>query len=593
MKKHTLFFILVLVSNACLADMTTNDYQKLNNKSGESSILETLNSIISDHNDVGYDGLYTVYQKSDSRADGSVWDMYSDCRFSHSGDRCGSYGRVCDCFNREHSVPQSWFSGSHMKSDAFHVYPTDGYVNNQRGNHPFGECANGTYLSSQARGKLGSSTFSGYSGTVFEPDDEYKGDFARSYFYMVACYYGNNMTKSDGSDMFTYTGNKAGLTDYAVRLLLKWHRQDPVSDKETARNDAVYSYQKNRNPFIDYPCLAEYIWGDKKGQKIDMATLGECKTTPGGTTPTDPPTPDPDQFRLLPVTDVHSSSVVLHWTDAKVSDYVVDVYEKTEAKDEVEQQTILLDSFDSKTSAKTAGYTSLTDETGAIRLGSGSATGSLTYSGLDLSHAGYVRVNAKSYGSDQDPTFTITVGEQKKQFTAGSSYEDYTFEFEGTEATTVVISTDQSKRRIYVSEVEVVAGALSSGIERVAGYPRSVGNVLQHKVEGLKEMTMYYYTVQPAGQQKSEEMPFFTEEGWAGFDFVPFPTLEVVSDYGQVIVRGLEQDSYVEVFTANGRLVAAMTTTDSEQLTLNLNSGLYLVRVIKGVRTESVKVIVR
>ena len=77
-----------------------------------------------------------------------------------------------------------------MYSEAFHIYPTDGKVNGQRSNFPYGECAKGTTLPSngsvKALGRLGDCTFHGYSGTVFEPDDQYKGDFARSYFYMAA-----------------------------------------------------------------------------------------------------------------------------------------------------------------------------------------------------------------------------------------------------------------------------------------------------------------------------------------------------------------------------------------------------------------------
>lgn len=152
-----------------------------------------------------------------------------------------------------------------MVSDAFHIYPTDGKVNGQRSSFPYGECASGTTLPScngvDALGKLGKSTFPGYSGTVFEPVDEYKGDFARTYFYMAACY--NDKIASWSSPMLA--GNSYPCyTTWAVNLLLKWNEQDPVSQKEIDRNNAVYKHQNNRNPFIDHPELAEYIWGDKQ-----------------------------------------------------------------------------------------------------------------------------------------------------------------------------------------------------------------------------------------------------------------------------------------------------------------------------------------
>lgn len=152
-----------------------------------------------------------------------------------------------------------------MVSDAYHIYPTDGKVNGQRSNYPYGECAGGTSVASsngvKALGKVGRSTFEGYSGTVFEPDDEYKGDFARTYFYMAACY--NNRISSWSSDMLG--GNSYPVFNaWAIDLLLKWDKQDPVSQKEIDRNEVVYNHQHNRNPFIDHPELAQYIWGDKK-----------------------------------------------------------------------------------------------------------------------------------------------------------------------------------------------------------------------------------------------------------------------------------------------------------------------------------------
>lgn len=238
-------------------------YSSAEGKSGK-ALLEQLCTIISSHTVISYNGLWEAFKTTDLKANGKIWDMYSTQEFSTT-EKCGNYSAIGDCYNREHSFPKSWFNdASPMYSDLFHLYPTDGRVNNQRGNYPFGECANGTKVPSKngvdALGKLGKSTFPGYSGTVWEPDDEYKGDFARTYFYMAACY--NNKIASWNSDMLAGNSYPA-YTTWAINMLLKWHAQDPVSEKETKRNDAVYSLQKNRNPFIDYPELVDYIWGDK------------------------------------------------------------------------------------------------------------------------------------------------------------------------------------------------------------------------------------------------------------------------------------------------------------------------------------------
>lgn len=260
-------------------------YSAANNKSGD-AIRTALEGIIDGHTVVSYDNLYLLYVASDSRSDGSLWDMYSTCSWKHGSKKCGNYSNVCDCYNREHSIPQSWFNkSSPMKSDAFHVYPTDGKVNNQRSNYMFGECSGGVSLSSNALGRLGSSTFTevSYSGKVFEPDDEYKGDFARTYFYMATRY------ASKCSSWGNHFGSaNSGLTNYSVALFLKWHREDPVSEKELIRNEAIYGNptynstgykQGNRNPFIDYPCLAEYIWGEHKGEVVDFSKLISAYST--------------------------------------------------------------------------------------------------------------------------------------------------------------------------------------------------------------------------------------------------------------------------------------------------------------------------
>lgn len=248
------------------AEIPAGYYDSCEGKTGQ-ALLSALCSTISSHTTVSYAGLWDLYKTSDIDENGKIWDMYSTKRWNPGSEQCGSYSSVGDCYNREHSMPKSWFNdASPMYSDAFHLYPTDGKVNGQRSNYPFGECASGTTLSSsgsvKALGRLGTSTFAGYTGKVFEPDDQYKGDFARSYFYMAACY--NDRISSWSSDMLAKNSYPV-FTSWAQNLLLKWTRQDEVSQKELNRQEAVYAKQKNRNPFIDHPELAEYIWGDKVG----------------------------------------------------------------------------------------------------------------------------------------------------------------------------------------------------------------------------------------------------------------------------------------------------------------------------------------
>ena len=270
--KSLIFAAASLFAASAMADEPAGYYSTCEGLNGQ-QLLKALCSKIYPHTNVGYDGLWSVYKTSDVRDDGTLWDIYTTKHWSPNFKQCGNYSLIGDCVNREHSFPKSWWGGGKQEqyADAFHLYPTDGRVNGQRGNFPYGECANGTRLpnngSVQALGRLGTSTFPGFSGQVFEPDDEYKGDLARSYFYMAACY--NNKiagwTSGNGNQMLAGNSYPVFKT-WALNLLLKWHRQDPVSDKEIKRNEAVYARQKNRNPFIDHPELAEYIWGDKKSE---------------------------------------------------------------------------------------------------------------------------------------------------------------------------------------------------------------------------------------------------------------------------------------------------------------------------------------
>ena len=263
-RKISIAIVAFVCNTAGYAAIPDGYYSSCEGKYGQ-ELLEALCSTISSHTTVSYNGLWDLYKTSDIDENGKIWDMYSTKRWTPGSEQCGTYKNIGDCYNREHSFPKSWFNeASPMVSDAFHIYPTDGKVNGQRSNYPFGECSGGTSVASsggvQALGKLGSSTFSGYSGKVFEPVDEYKGDFARSYFYMAACY--NNKIASWSSDMLAGNSYPAFKT-WAVNLLLKWTRQDEVSKKETDRQEVVYGKQKNRNPFIDHPELAEHIWGNK------------------------------------------------------------------------------------------------------------------------------------------------------------------------------------------------------------------------------------------------------------------------------------------------------------------------------------------
>lgn len=267
--KTSSFLILILLFHFHVTGQPPQGYYNEALGLTGTELQEALHEIIKDHQVQTYASLYQHFQSTDRKPNLSVWDMYSDVPggtppyafYYNSGDECGNYNGEGQCYNREHSWPQSWFGGSilPMRTDLFHIFPTDGYVNNRRANYPFGEVSNATWTS-QNGSKVGANTTAGYTGVVFEPIDEYKGDFARSYFYMSVRYYGQD-TNWPGSPQTV--GSQ--LKPWALEMMIKWHEQDTVSEKEINRNNEVYDIQENRNPFIDHPEFVNQIWGDPSG----------------------------------------------------------------------------------------------------------------------------------------------------------------------------------------------------------------------------------------------------------------------------------------------------------------------------------------
>ena len=285
------FFVLTVSAKSVTPAASLPTYYKdIDGKAGK-TLFDAVQKVTKlGYSSLGYDGLWGAYPYTDVHENGYVWDMYSDCTWkSINSNHCGNYSDECDCYNREHSIPKSWYGGSTSGPgcDIFHLVPTDGKVNGVRSNYPFGEVSSADYNKhGNKKGSAKSITITGgntiagntgatisASGTVFEPRDEYKGDFARGYMGALLKWAGDKaFTEGEGSKTFTtnFSTGSFGLTKYGVALLMKWHRQDPVSKKEIDRNNGIQKTQGNRNPFIDYPYLAEYIWGEKAGQTLNL-----------------------------------------------------------------------------------------------------------------------------------------------------------------------------------------------------------------------------------------------------------------------------------------------------------------------------------
>jgi endonuclease I len=227
-------------------------------------------------------GVWNAYAYTDVRPAPNntiVWDMYSDkpngtpdYTFTIVNNQClGGSSYEGYCYSREHSLPNSWWGGydddAHPQySDLHHLFPADQYVNQKKSNHPIGQTNTPTDSSSNGC-KIGPCTFPGYTGVIFEPINEYKGDFARAYFYLATRYMDNiglwvkNYNNYESKYIIdTATSN---YKQWFVDMLISWHNADPVSTKEINRNNAIYynTAQHNRNPFIDHPEYVQAIWG--------------------------------------------------------------------------------------------------------------------------------------------------------------------------------------------------------------------------------------------------------------------------------------------------------------------------------------------
>ncbi|OIP84701.1 MAG: hypothetical protein AUK44_01750 [Porphyromonadaceae bacterium CG2_30_38_12] len=259
MKKHFLIAIIVTLQILSLQGAIPAGYYHYAHNKAKAHLKSALKDISSPLHELEYGSgpgfTWEGFYKTDRNSDSTVIDMYSNIVRKQS-----SYTAV-DGMHIEHSLPKSWWGAYENAAykDLFHLYPADATTNITKSNLPLGEVAGVPALLENGRTKIGKNGFgTSYTDNCFEPADEFKGDFARSYFYISTIYEDfASLWQSPMMNNNTYPVWKP----WAIELLKKWHQQDPVSAKELKRNETIYSIQNNRNPFIDYPDLVNYIWG--------------------------------------------------------------------------------------------------------------------------------------------------------------------------------------------------------------------------------------------------------------------------------------------------------------------------------------------
>ena len=216
-----------------------------------------------------------------------VRDRYSYEKFYFSSNASAQSASAVSGMNIEHSFPKSWWGGSNNQAyrDLYNLMPCETKINSSKSNYAMGKVTSVNVTNGCT--KVGKGSAGNKTCNLWEPADEWKGDFARNYFYMVTTYSNLSWT-SEGLNMLEQD-EWPTLQPWAYRLFLEWSRQDPVDEIEKQRNEAVYGIQGNRNPFIDFPNLAEYIWGDSVDYAFDLYN-----------TATDIPVEDPPYFAVTP-----------------------------------------------------------------------------------------------------------------------------------------------------------------------------------------------------------------------------------------------------------------------------------------------------
>ena len=564
MKKITTFALTLLVGISTMAEIPNGYYNNAVGKQDE-QLMTALEGIISTHSQLGYNFLWDCYPYTDAGSDGYYIDMYSTSKYNHDTTHPSSASYVGQGLNREHSFPKSWFGGEvyPMYTDLMMIIPADAYVNQRRSNYPYGVCATGTTyvnddLGVTMLGKIGTSTYNGYTSTVFEPDDEYKGDFARIYFYMVTCYK-SGVASWPGSGQLDYDANGyKAFSSWSMQMLMEWHRADPVSPKEIARNEAVYSSidsdmqygQGNRNPFVDCPELAEYIWGTKQHTPWTGEGLPEVVN------------------KLQPVMlDVDTAAVTgtsfrADWTSGgDVSSYTLQVNRIEDGED---QPVLMLSEGFSGVVAYSDGYLdiggsldSYTDNPGwtgyklytaaghSLKFGTGDVAGYLISPELDLSSTVSIKFNARNWlsksGVSDNSSVIVSCGDISRTIVLTDVAADYTVVLTGCDARNVKFSGTGAKARFYISSVEIYNGDIEASLRAPHRAVIEEGDSTMRIVSGITDTC---YTVKALAEGTFEYLVKAvyldgTESLWSNIKYVALTGIGDEAPVGDVNGDGI------------------------------------------------------
>ena len=476
-----------------------------------------------------YPGTWNYFPQTDFRADGTVWDMYSDTKryFPHDG------GSACG-LEIEHCLPKSWWgwtnkdTGSSKRAyqDLFILNPADGSANGNKSNCPPGHVVKGDKFDNGSF-RMDAAKSSQYGWICFEPAEEYRGDFARTYFY-VATAYADLPFGAGNVDYQRYLTDSTYLVfkPWLVEVLLDWHRADPVSEKERRRVETVFSIQGNRNPYIDYPDLVEYIWGNKKGQAVDFGAL-VCTADSSYV-----PAEDYTNFEAFAPTDATSTEFTARWSDFD-TDYTLDVYQRHYIghNDTLVNMPAMGTTFiNNATNVKTGGRVNSTAAgTNAITMGVSDTDGSVIIYNLGLTAPATLTFRANIYKSATAGELRIFFNDHTTADTTiilPTSRDEvwYTIPLNaGIDSVTILSFGGSTTKRACMQALYVVQGDWQAVETSLFGYPQTVHSPSQYVTipSELSGETIYYRVRTAEGIVSNEiavDVPQTTEvENAAGY----------------------------------------------------------------------------
>ena len=449
-------------------------------------------------------GTWQAFPLTDMREDGSVWDMYSNTRRLFPAKQ-GESG--CN-LEIEHCFPKSWWGGvqNDAWNDLYHLNPSDKHANGNKSNFPPGKVQKGDKFNNGSF-RMDSPESSLYGWACFEPADCYKGDFARAYFYIATAY--SDLTWADITSNYMDNNSYLEFKPWLIEVLLEWHRQDPVSEKEIRRADAISTIQHNRNPYIDYPELVEYIWGDRQGQEVDFTTL-VCTADPSYQ-----PAPERNTFRAYEATDVFSNFFLASWNGFVPGPYTLEVYTAREMKGR--NDTILRFPGLTKNIVNAepncfASEKIQSQGSQSILMGASNTDGYLEFSSLNLTEPAWLSFRASQYATATSAQLCIYLNDHSSAdttiFDLRRDEQTYTYRLPaGTDKVKILSVGGSTSKRACMQELYIFRGNLHEEVAYLDGFPKQVSDTsMAVRFATPQPGKQLFYRVRSAGGWQSQEI---------------------------------------------------------------------------------------